>query len=99
MLVVAAAVLGAWYLGRLWNGSKGPEAARRVGDVLRVVWKAVLAVAALGVVAAMVQGCDGNKPSSGGSGGSDGSGGGQLRYEPCPAFHEEDCPPAVPGAP
>ena len=93
MLVVAAAVLGTWYLGRLWNGSKGPEVARRVGDVLRVLWKAVLALAALGVVAAMVQGCDGNEPSSGGPGG------GQPRYEPCPAFHEEDCPLAVPDAP
>ena len=97
MLVVAAAVLGTWYLMRLWSGSKAPEAARRVGDVLRVVWKALLAVAALGVLAAMVQGCEGNEPSSGGSGGADGSGG-ATHYQPCPAFHEEDCPLA-PGSP
>jgi hypothetical protein len=87
-LVVAAALLGTWYLLRLWNGSRAPEAARRVGDMLRLVWKALLAVAALGVVAAMVQGCEGNDPSSGGSGTS----GDGPRYEPCPAFHEEDCP-------
>jgi hypothetical protein len=83
VLVVAAAVVGAWYLMRLWNGSKAPQAAHRVGDVLRVAWKGLLAVAALGVVAAMVQGCDGNEPSS--------------RYQPCPAFHEEECPPAPGG--
>ena len=99
MLVVAVAGLGAWYLLRLWNGSKAPEAARRVGDLLGVVWKALLVVAALGVLAAMVQGCDGNEPSSGGPGGSGGSGAGQPLYAPCPAFHEEDCPLAVPGGP
>jgi hypothetical protein len=81
VLVVAVAVLGAWYLTRLWNGSKAPDAARRVGDVLQVAWKAVLALAALGVVAAMVQGCDGRESSP--------------RYQPCTAFHEEECPPAA----
>jgi hypothetical protein len=92
VLVVAAAVLGTWYLMRLWKGSKAPDAAKRVGDLLRVVWKALLVVGALAVVAAMVQGCEGNEPPSGGSGS------GQSRYVPCPAFHEEDCPLA-PGAP
>jgi hypothetical protein len=83
-VLVVAAVVGAWYLTRLWNGSKAPEAARRVGDVLRVAWKALLVVAAVGVVAAMVQGCDGREPSP--------------SYQPCTAFHEEECPPA-PGTP
>jgi hypothetical protein len=92
VLVLAAAGLATWYLMRLWNGSKGPEAARRVGDLLRLAWKALLAVAAIGVLAAMVQGCDGKEPSTGGS-----SRGDQPRYQLCPAFHEQDCPLA-PGA-
>jgi hypothetical protein len=94
VLVVAAAVLGTWYLLRLWKGSKAPEAAKRVGDILRVVWKALLAVAALGVVAAMVQGCDGNEPSSSGSGGSGGAGGSDGG-PPCTAYHEDDCVPGL----
>jgi hypothetical protein len=91
VLVVAVAVLGTWYLVRLWNGSKGPDAVKRVGDLLRIVWKAVLVVAALGVVAAMVQGCDGNEPSSGGTGSSGGSDGGP----PCTAYREDECTPGL----
>jgi len=93
VLVVAAAALGGWYLVRLWNGSKGPDVAKRAGDVLRVAGKAFVAALALGALAAMAQGCDGTEPAPGGSGGD------QPQYERCPAFHEEDCPPAVPGSP
>jgi hypothetical protein len=91
VLVIAAAVLGTWYLMRLWRGSKGPAAVARVAGVLQVVWKAALVVLALAVVAAMVQGCEGNEGGTGDSG--------DPRYQPCPAFHEEDCPPAVPVSP
>jgi hypothetical protein len=39
----------------------------------------------------MVQGCEGNEGGTGDSG--------DPGYQPCPAFHEEDCPPAVPVSP
>jgi hypothetical protein len=86
VLVVAVAVLGTWYLVRRWNGSKGPDAAKRMAGVLRAVWKGVLVVAALGVLAAMAQGCEGNQSS----GGSDPRSG-----PPCTTYHAPDCTPGL----
>ena len=97
MLVIAAIVLGIWYLPRLWQKVGGPALAVKLAGVLRTLWKVALAVGAVAVVAAMAQGCDGEDPTPDGSGASGGSGGSDAG--PCIAYEPENCPPPGSGTP
>jgi hypothetical protein len=88
VLTVAVAVLGTWFVVGKWRSSKGPEAAKRVGKILGIVWKVALAGLGLVVLAALAQGCDGTEPSSGSNDPTPAE-----DQPPCTAFHAEDCAP------
>jgi hypothetical protein len=79
VLVVAAVVLGTLYLARRpqrGQGSDGPAAAERVGNLVRWLWRGLLALLAVGVLAAMARGCDGGEDD---------------RQPPCVAYRPGDC--------
>lgn len=82
LLVIAAVVLGIWYVMQRRKSAKAAEAAKKAGAGLRWIRKGLLAVVGVAVFVALIQGCEAEE-----------AGDDEPRREPCTSFHEEDCPP------